>query len=612
MVYNLIEKEVFLMKIKKILVNAYKSIGFSIGRYPLTVLFLLGVAGLNSWMIERPGADYVRLVFTFLVGAVLGVVGQMLFERFFTDKKERLMTMGGTILLTLGYYLTAGLESDYNTPIIVKTSVALFALFIAFIWVPTIKNERVPFHRSFLSAFKAFFTSLVFSFVLGVGISAIIAAINLLLFNIESDIYSHVLNIIGVLFGPIYFLSLTPYFQTVDRDMANRASEIDSIEISEYQFTVPRFLEILISYIVIPLTAIYTVILALYFLINIRDNFWTDNLLEPLLVSYAIVVIVVYILSCNLENKFSRNFRKVFPKLLVPIVLFQTIASILKILEMGITHGRYYVILFGIFATIAGIVFSFMKPRNNGIIAIVLLILATISIVPPIDAFTVSKNNQINLLEEKLEKNNMLEGNEIIPNENTSEEDKIIITKIANYVESTGYTDDVSFYPANFNVYNDFQNTFGFAMTYPEQDNIDPQDRIESFYLIEDTDYAFSVAAHDVMIRQIVYEYDDEEEPTDAPIDFQVNDEDYQLARIKEENKYKWEIKNKSEEVLFAFDSKQIFDEIKENTSNDDAQTHSVEITIEDATIRFENDNIGITIIVNSLDHSSDFTSGDL
>lgn len=65
MVYNLIEKEVFLMKIKKILVNAYKSIGFSIGRYPLTVLFLLGVAGLNSWMIERPGADYVRLVFTF-------------------------------------------------------------------------------------------------------------------------------------------------------------------------------------------------------------------------------------------------------------------------------------------------------------------------------------------------------------------------------------------------------------------------------------------------------------------------------------------------------------------------------------------------------------------
>src|SRR5699024_4615611 len=123
-----------------------------------------------------------------------------------------------------------------------------------------------------------------------------------------------------------------------------------------------------------------------------------------------------------------------------------------------------YVILFGIFATIAGIVFSFMKPRNNGIIAIVLLILATISIVPPIDAFTVSKNNQINLLEEKLEKNNMLEGNEIIPNENTSEEDKIIITKIANYVESTGYTDDVSFYPDNFNVYNDFQNTFGFAM----------------------------------------------------------------------------------------------------------------------------------------------------
>ena len=403
------------MKFKDSLRTAYKGMGRSISRYPLTVLFLIAVAVLNGIMIEQPKEDYARYLFTFLVGALLSIVGQMIYERFFTQANARYLLMGGAALLALGYYFAVGPQTLYNLAISVKTGVALFALMIAFIWIPSIKSVKVPFHRSFLSAMKAFFITILFTGVLSGGISAIFYATDYLLFNIDYKILSHLLNVVVSLFAPIYFLSMTPLYPGKREELIPDEAWAKREETLERQFSVPRFLDILISYIIIPLTAVYTLILLAYVILNIRGEFWTNNLLEPMLVSYAIIVIIVYILACNLENKFALLFRKIFPKILVPIVVFQTIASFLKIQEMGVTHGRYYVILFGIFATIAGLIFSFMKPKHNGLIAIALLVLSAISIIPPIDAFTVSKNNQISFLEQKLTENNMLENNEIVP-----------------------------------------------------------------------------------------------------------------------------------------------------------------------------------------------------
>lgn len=62
------------MKFKDALWKAYKGMGRSISRYPLTVV-LIAVAVLNSFMIENPREDYARYLFTFLVGAMLSIVG---------------------------------------------------------------------------------------------------------------------------------------------------------------------------------------------------------------------------------------------------------------------------------------------------------------------------------------------------------------------------------------------------------------------------------------------------------------------------------------------------------------------------------------------------------
>ena len=224
----------------------------------------------------------------------------------------------------------------------------------------------------------------------------------------------------------------------------------------------PKFLEILISYILIPLIAVFTLILVIYIIKNIGGEFWTDNLLEPMLVSYAITVILVYILASEIENKFTAFFRKVFPKVLVPIVLFQITSSILSLADTGVTHTRYYVILFGVFAAIAGILMSFLPVRKNGVIAALLIVFAVISIVPPVDAFTVSRTSQTDMLKNALMKNNMLENNKIKPNESISDKDKQTITNAIYYLSRMEYTKKIAWLPEDFNVYDDFHNTFGF------------------------------------------------------------------------------------------------------------------------------------------------------
>ena len=595
------------MKFKDAFWKAYKGMGRSISRYPLTVVFLIAVAVLNGFMIENPREDYARYLFTFLVGAMLSIVGQMIYERFFTQMNARYLLMGGAVLLTIGYYFAVGPQTLYNIAISVKTGVALFALMIAFIWIPSIESVKVPFHRSFLSALKAFFTTVLFSGVL----TAVSAPFFTLLITFSSisiiKILTHLLNIVGSLFAPIYFLSMTPLYPGKREEMIPDEAWAKRGETLDRQFMVPRFLEVLISYIIIPLTAIYTLILLVYVVMNIGGEFWTDNLLEPLLVSYAIIVIIVYILACNLENKFADLFRKIFPKVLIPIVVFQTIASFLKIREMGVTHGRYYVILFGIFATIAGVIFSFMKPKHNGLIAIALLVLSAISIIPPIDAFTVSKNNQIGFLERKLIENDMLVDNAIVPKSDVSLGDKIVITKVASYIDNMGYNKEVAYLPNDFNVYSDFSDTYGFDMTYSETDY--PQGEGEFVYLNWDADPVVGIAGFDVMLHQYLYYSEVETNPVETT-DFEANGQQYQLEKRLDDEYYILTLKDAAGQELIAYNTREVYDTIFEQSATSGFDKGN--LTVEDATITIENDQIRMNILVNSLERTPDFTGGDL
>ena len=573
------------MKQIRKLQDRLRGLNDAIARYPLTAAFLLAAAVINALDISTE-EDYSKFLITFVVGAFLGAVLQVAYERFSNKPSNRVILMGAAVLLTAGYYLIIMQAPKLGMEIGIRTAVALFALLIAFIWVPVIKSE-ISFNESFMAAFKSFFNSLFFSGVIYGGISIIIAAINQLLFSVDSNAYSHTANIVFILFAPMYFLSLIPIYPgATDKNKSQEIIDIQKENINKSAYC-PKFLEILISYIIIPLIAVFTIILLIYIIRNIGGKFWTDNLLEPMLVSYSITVILLYILASRLENKFAIFFRRVFPKVLVPIVLFQIVSSVISLADTGVTHTRYYVILFGIFAAASGVILSIVPIRKNGIIAAMLIVFALISIVPPVDAFTISRTSQTDMLRNVLLKNNMLDNNIIKPNASIPDEDKKAIAKAINYLSMMDYTGKVEWLQDDFKVYEDFYKTFGFN-EYEVPGNIN-----QGVYLGIEQQTQIDITGYDNFVYFHVNIPDSN--TNDKIWDIVKSGKNYTLTKNTTQDQCDIYLMGENKKELIRFSTREIFDKFY------DYNTSKGLISVEQASFSNENDLAKITFVVQNL-----------
>lgn len=478
------------MKDQNRMFERFSSIQDTITRFPITAILLFSATITNGMSIHFYNEEqYSRLFLSLLLASALSVLGQMIFERFFQKASMR-WAIYLIALIVSGCYYVVIRNTEWEQPVIIRTIVIFFIILIAILWIPVIKSSH-NFNESFLAIWKGFFTSLAFSGVLYIGVVLIIQAIDLLFTNVSGDSYSHTANIIFVLLAPIYLLSYIPVYPGAHSPMISILGE----EETQVSNQVPsKFLETLISYVMIPLAAVFSIILLAYIMINIMGDFWTDNLMEPMLLSYSIAVIVIYLLSSTVNNKITNMFRKIFPKLLVPIVLFQTVSSTLRIGEEGVTSGRYFVIIFGVFSTVAGIIFSFCPTQKNGLIAPILIVLSLISIIPPFDAFTVGYRNQRNRLEKALIRNNMLEGDTIHPNSKVDEEDRNIIINSVQYLRVNNDLRRIEWLHEYEKTYN-FEGTFGFAeyqYSLPDYKNIN---------LIRNTYEPILLEGYDVLLR---------------------------------------------------------------------------------------------------------------
>ena len=555
--------------------NKITGLTTAVGRFPLTTLFLVAAAVTNIIDINSTERYRVYLI-SMIVGAFLSATGQIMYERFFKEKVNyRYIFMVLSALLSFGYYLIVKDSPDFSIELSVRTGVALFAVLIAFIWVPTIKRE-VTFNESFMISFKGFFISVFFSGIIFLGIALIIGAVDQLLFSVNSKIYSYNATVVFFIFAPLFFLSMIPVYPESPNEETQKYSSI------------PRLLEVLISYIIIPISAIFTVILIIYIVLNIRGEFWTNNLLEPMLVSYSIAIILIYVLSSLLENKFALLFRKFAPKVLIPIVIFQVIASILKVQEMGITYGRYYAVLYGIYAAIAGGILSFVPVKRNGLIAALLIIFSVISIVPPADAFSVSKSSQLNTLENTLIANGMLENGEIIPKPDLNNEEKKKIINSMNYLYRMEYLDKVSFLPEDFEFYNDFFATFGF------REYEGPDGMRESIFVSLAQGQALNIEGYDYMgnihASKPNNEYQDKFQENQIIINHKSSE--YKIITALENEDVVLNFIDENSEVIISFPVKDIVERYYNKV------TVNNQIGLEEATFSVENDTVKLGIIV--------------
>ncbi|HHX12849.1 MAG TPA: DUF4153 domain-containing protein [Clostridiales bacterium] len=561
------------MEQKRRIYKSFTNIAETTTRYPLTILLLLVIAVINGIEIHSHINNYDKLLLTLIIGFFTSLVAQGSYESFFEKSSHRGLLYGGSVIISVIYYIMILPLDNMGTVVALRTTVAVLILLVAYIWIPTIK-KMVTFNETFLALFKAFFQALFYFGILYIGVMLIIAAINQLIIEVDSKVLIHSANIIFVVFAPVYLLSLIPaYGLSEDKDNNARG---------RVAVSTTKLLDTLISYVIIPITAVFTLVLLIYVITNVAGKFWTDNLMEPLLVIYSITVIVVYLLASNIENSFTVYFRKIFPKVLVPIVLFQTIASILKIDEAGFTHGRYYAILFGVFATIAGVIFSIVPTRKNGLIAPILIGLSVISILPPIDAFTVSKNNQTNRLKNVLQANDMIEDDEIVPKADVSEEARNTIINSVRYLDSMGYTDNIDLLDSYSKSMN-FDKIFGF----PQFDFGDKE--YKSFYFPRDNN-PIPITGYDIIIRSnVIYSEGNKELGS-----FVKDGVEYRLMVDSSEEDAKVILLNDAEEQLISLALSEIMDQVSVSSSER-------ELTLEEATFAKENDVASIKIVVENI-----------
>lgn len=494
----------------------------AVKRFPLSVTALAAETGLLWYTISLdrdPGLVIFKVIFILAVAAVMGAAVQFLVERFDRSLKFKLISYGLALLLIGGYALIIWPSPEIDYLVATRTFVAVFALICATLYIPSIK-KAFEFNLSALAHFQAAYTALLYAVVLFVGLALTLASIDLLLFKIDNKYFGYTAALVFVFFAVVYFLSLLPDFNS---------SDAKDLEITAERTKFPKLISILISYIAIPLVSIYTLVLFSYFIKIVITRVWPIGQLGPMVLGYSIAGLVVYILASSLSNAFAKLYQRYFPMVWIPIAIVQLISIWIRLNAYGITESRYYLTLSALYSLGMGLYLSFKPVHFNRNLVLVAMILALGSIIPPVDAFSVSRASQKARLTTILENANLLVDGTIVPSEEVSITDRKEITSILWYLSDRKYLTDLAWLPEGFEYPMDFKDTFGFDTAYADASVAD------SFYAYLDYNSELPIEGYFALYRYNIYR--DNTTSTYPVKTFEVEGQQYTLHVQREDAK---------------------------------------------------------------------------
>jgi hypothetical protein len=569
-------------RIKNFMNNIVYNLKETITRFPMTIVFLASLSAVMFLIIEDYSSLDIdilsRYMFAGIFGAFFATAVRFMLERY-ENFKNSFLFYGLTIILTIGYFYFMT-DDKVDNKMLIHLLVISFALFAAYLYLPSSKNA-LNFGNVALAHFKSAFTAILYGIVLYVGIAAIIGAIDILLYDVDYKSYAHAANIIFIFFTPLYYLSLLPKFNS--RDENDDAKK-------EISFTYPRFLDILVSYITIPLITAFTAVLIIYFIKILATGVWPVGQVGPMVLGYSAAGYFIYILSSNLNNKFSVLYRKLFPLILIPLVVMQMVSSYIRIDAYGITESRYYVVLFGIFSIVCALVLIFDKKKNPNTIVLLSAVFALMSIIPPVDAFTVSKNSQERRLTEILIRNKMIADGEIVKKTDISTDDMFEITNISNYMYGMGYLDDMDWFPDKYadNYYGNFKNIYGFEQYYDR--GFPGQEETLYLYAILDENEKINIEDYDLFFRIYIQ---NKRGPGEDIGEFSLKGKNYLIKQIPDEKGYITITVSDDTNTLIEIPMKEFIDGLFEKSNAPKGAMDKESLTIEK-----QNDKLKVKLLI--------------
>lgn len=260
------------------------------------------------------------------------------------------------------------------------------ALIVSIIFVPALK-ETSQRHRLMFS-FSQFGNLIVAgatAAVIAIALGIIYGTILLLFGEINSSIYTSSLIIFSAGLGILIFIGCV---NTYDETEAMAA---------EYQ---PKKLTAnLVRYILLPLTAIYTLILYVYGVKIIAVGVLPKGEICFMVTALtAVVYLLLFLLKAldgNEDDKLTRIALKFFPAALLPLLVMMSVAIGERVGQYGITIDRLYVITFNVWAYATAIYLFITRARDINSVAISFAIVFLLTSIIPGANYTSMVNNHM-------------------------------------------------------------------------------------------------------------------------------------------------------------------------------------------------------------------------
>lgn len=343
-----------------------------------------------------------------------------------------------------------------------RVSAAVLISFLVFIIMADEPKERPDFARSFFMTHKALFIALIYGIVIMAGASGVAGAVQALLYHeMSGKVYMYIGAITGFLAFTI-FLGYFPDFRkgTVDehRDIAQRQ---------------PRFIEILLSYIIIPIILALTVVLFLWAGRIILTGEWPVFIrLAGIATAYSTVGLWLHIMVTHHESGLAKFYRRFYPFAALIILAFEAGAFFIQLGKFGLKTTEYWFILVLIIAAVAAVLLLLLKSKAHRFIVAMICAAAVFSVLPLVGYHSLPVTAQVDRLERLLSSQGILEDGKLIPA--ASEPELPVREAITDAVYYLAEADDAGL-PAwlNEDFYNrdTFRSKLGFEPVWPKPDD---------------------------------------------------------------------------------------------------------------------------------------------
>lgn len=412
---------------------------------------LVAVVGLASITFVRSrGNQSKNLLFANILAAASGIIAFIL-----------LYFLGRTEVAPDSYYKYPGLTNLAHA----RMAILVGVVFIAFILFATKPWHNKYLARTIFMIEKSIAISGIYGLVLLAGTAAVAGAIQGLLYPAMSfKVYQHLSSITGFI-SFMLFLGYLPDFTKGEEDEVRREREEQ-----------PRFIQLLFSYIIVPITLALTIVLLLWTVRIIFQGVGENFLrLSGIATTYTIIGIWLHMMVQEADNALAKFYKNVYPIATFIILTFEGWAIFNQLRNYGMQTTEYYFVIVWIVAVIAMILIVLKMKKSYAIVMSLLMFSMIFTVLPVVGYQSLPITLQTNRLEKLLTQANMFDGEKITPsNAELARGQREKITVAATFLSRQDQEKKPQW--LKIGPYDDqtFKKVMGFDPVFPRQDDTPP------------------------------------------------------------------------------------------------------------------------------------------